>query len=272
MKTYELLISSCLVHATFSVAQSPKQESENNFLSAFAGGVNALYSNNGTRGSIDLSVQTYHYYMITGKRKQIDSIQNRSDTLSLKDEYRGFEFFLINRAALDFDSVQTVANNYITSLQGSPVTIRFMKEYFLTKNRSITTTSLAPVLSFKITGDIRAVPYGNAAKQVKFGGSSHLFLTLSSQFTRMEFNQTKELIDLGTMYLLPTIGIAIGNPEMMKTIYKEREQKFLISTECRFGFRSQKKAVNDLSFLFRYSLTDIIGPKFRAGVILSAIR
>lgn len=272
MKTYELLISSCLVHATFSIAQSPKQQSENNFLSAFAGGVNALYSNNGTKGSIDLSVQTYHYYMITGRRKQNDSLQKRTDTLSIKDEYRGFEFFLINRAAMDFDSVQTVANNYITSLQGSPVTIRFMKEYFISKNRAITATSLAPVLSLKLTGDLRAIPYGNSTKQVKFGGSSHLFLTLSSQFTRMEFNQTRELIDLGTMYLLPTIGIAIGNPELMKSVFREREEKFLVSTECRLGFRSERKAVNDLSFLFRYSITDINGPRFRAGLILSAIR
>lgn len=272
MKTYELLISSCFVHATFSIAQSPKQEPENNFLSAFAGGVNALYSNNGTRGSIDLSVQTYHYYMITGKRRQHDSLRMKTDTLSLKDQYRGFEFFLINRAAMDFDSVQTLANNYITSLQGSPVTIRFMKEYFFTKNRVITPTSLAPVLSLKLTGDLRAIPYGSNTKEVKFGGSSHLFLTLSSQFTRMEFNQTRELIDLGTMYLLPTIGLAIGNPEMMKSVFREREQKLLVSTECRFGFRSQRKAINDLSFLFRYTLTDIIGPRFRAGVILSAIR
>lgn len=272
MKTYEFLTFSCLVHASFSLAQSPRSQPENNFLSAFAGGVNALYSDQGTRGSIDLSVQTYHYYMITGKRRQQDSLQTRSDSLSWKEQYRGFEFFLINRAAMDFDSLQTIANNYITSLQGSPVTIRFTKEYFLTKNRAITPTSLAPVLSLKLTGDLRAIPYGNGTKQVRFGGSTHLFLTLSSQFTRMEFNQTRELIDLGTMYLLPTIGIAIGNPEMMKSVFRERDQQLLVSTECRFGFRSQRKAVNDLSFLFRYTLTDVIGPRFRAGVILSSIR
>lgn len=242
-----------------------------NMFRLFTGSVNAIYSNNQTKGGMDLSVQTYHYYLVTGKRKNTDSLPQVKNSQSLmQQQYNGFEFFLLNRAALDFDSSNSIANDYITSLQAAPITLRFMKEVFLTKQRMISTTSYAPVVSIKLTGDGRAIPYENTRSQIGMGASGHVYLTFSSQFTRLEFDHVGKEIDRGTMYIQPSFGIALGNSEMMKTVYTDNQNKLLLSSECRLGFKSHAKTVNDCSLLVRYALSDIVGPKLRAGIILSS--
>jgi hypothetical protein len=240
-----------------------------NMFRMFTGGINALYTGEQARGGIDLSVQTYHYYLITGKR-DLDSVKLKSAELNTRDRYNGFEFFLLNRAAIDFDSTRSLANDYITSLQASPLTLRFMKEFFFTEQRAITSTSFSPILSVKLTGDGRAVPYEDQRSNVNIGASGHIFVTISTQFTRLEFDHSGKEIDRGTMYLQPSFGIAVGNNELMKSIFTDHQNKILLSSECRLGFKSHKKTVNDCSLLVRYTLSDIVGPKLRAGIILSS--
>lgn len=242
-----------------------------NMFRLFTGSVNALYSGDEAKGGMDLSVQTYHYYLVTGKRPLKDSTQLRTTSqTSLQHQYNGFEFFLLNRAALDFDTSRSLANDYITSLQASPITIRFMKEIFLTQQRSISSNSYSPVVSIQLTGDGRAIPYENIRNQVNVGASGHLYLTFSTQFTRLEFDHIGKEIDRGTMYLQPSIGIAFGNGEMMKSVYVDQKNKPLLSSECRLGFKSHAKTVNDCSLLVRYAISDVVGPKLRAGIILSS--
>jgi hypothetical protein len=72
------------------------------------------------------------------------------------------------------------------------------------------------------------------------------------------------------MYIQPSFGIAVGSKEMMKSVYTDGKNKPLLSSECRLGFKSHSKSINDCCLLFRYTLSDIIGPKLRAGIILSS--
>jgi|GEM_PF-6335501 len=280
MKTYELLLFTVTITAfqssSFSQTDSLLQQStqgtfQSNAFKVFTGGINAVYSNDRANGSIDVGVQTYHYFLVTGAKKTIDTTLQAAESKMNYRDFKGFEFFLLNRAALNFDTSRSVANDYITSLQSSPLTLRFVKELFLTKQHEINSSSYSPVISIRLIGDSRAIPFQDERSNLNFGASGHFYVTLSSQFTRLEFDKTGKELDRGTMYFQPSFGIGVGSNEMMKTVYEDQRNKPLLSSECRLGFKSTTRAVNDCSFLIRYTLSDIVGPKLRAGIILSSI-
>lgn len=236
----------------------------------FAGGINTLVQGNQASGSFDLSVQTYHYFLVTGRRYKNDSLHRvmQSKARSYRDLYKGFHFYLLNRASIDFDTIRAIANNYITSLIGSPLTIRINKEFFLTKAREITASSLTPVLSLILTGDSRIIPYGNRNDKINFGTSAHFYLSFSALFKRVEFDKTGREMDNGTMYLRPIFGLAYGNPQLMRSITPGDKLLPVLTSGCRIGFKSELNKVKDFSFLLNYTISDIIGPKLRAGILL----
>lgn len=278
MKTHELLLSSMAI-TVFQVnlycqtdsllIANPVSTFQSNAFKVFTGGINAVYANDNPNGSIDVGVQTYHYFLVTGQRN--DTSTNQTNKSYNYQDFKGFEFFLLNRAALNFDTSRSIANDYITSLQASPLTLRFVKELFLTKQHEITNTSFSPVISIRLIGDSRAIPFQDERNQLNFGASGNFYVTLSSQFTRLEFDKVGKEMDRGTMYLQPSFGIAVGSNEMMKSVYLDNKNKLLLSSECRLGFKSRTKTVNDCSLLIRYTLSDIVGPKLRAGIIFSSI-
>jgi hypothetical protein len=261
-----------LCSSTIFYAQRNELSSTNgfaNYLSKFSGAANAMHNGSKLSGSVDIAIQTFHFFMVTGIRNKVDSLSFNSN--SVKQHYRGFEFFLINRAALDFDSIQNMANNYLTSLQGAPLTLRFMKELFLTKNRIITSDNPRPVVSLQLNTDLRASPYYQRNSPLRIGGSGHLFLTLSSAFTRLEF-ENNQLKDQGTMYFLPTFGVAILENQLAKSIMPNSQHPLIFSAELKMGFQSDKKSINDTAFIIRYSITDVMGPRLYTGIILSSIK
>jgi hypothetical protein len=148
--------------------------------------------------------------------------------------------------------------------------LRIKKEFFLTHQHTLTSNSLAPVISFLLSGDARAIPFGDQHQKVNIGGSGHLNLTLSALFKRIEFDASGEELDNGTMYLHPTFGIAFGTSDLMKSIMPRHPNTPILTSGCRLGFNSDKNKLKDFSFLMQYTLTDILGPKLRAGIILSS--
>jgi len=282
MKTREILLFSVTItvfqvnlysQTDTLIISTPVSTFQSNAFKVFTGGINAVYSNDRANGSIDVGVQTYHYFLVTGSKKRTDTSAQTPNVNTVYNyrDFKGFEFFLLNRAALNFDTSRSIANDYITSLQSSPLTLRFVKELFLTKQHEITSSSYSPVISIRLIGDSRAIPFQDERNQLNFGASGNFYVTLSSQFTRLEFDKSGKELDRGTMYLQPSFGIAVGSNEMMKSIYLDNTNKLLLSSECRLGFKSKNKAVNDCSLLIRYTISDIIGPKLRAGIILSSI-
>lgn len=290
MKTNELLLLTASVTVMHLISNGQLNDTLNssnnsnrnhpnyspNMFKMFTGGINALYNDETTKGGIDLSVQTYHYFLVTGKNipRVKDSISadniKRVSPLKVKDDYKGFDFFLLNRAAVNFDTTGSMASDYLSSLQASPLTLRFVKEIFLSKQHDITSFSYTPVLSVKLTGDSRLVPYNYRTDQMNVGASGNFFVTFSTQFTRLEFDHVGKEIDRGTMYIQPSFGLAIGNGELMRSVLMNPKDKVILASECRLGFKSHSKTVNDCCLLVRYALNEIIGPKLRAGLILSS--
>lgn len=253
----------------YSLAQNDTiKKQSSTFFKVFAGSLNAIYNQNSANGSFDLAVQSYHYYFITGKAS--DSTPPKMNKRH-KTPYKGFHFYLLNRAAIDLDTIQAIANNYITSLQASPLTFRLKKEFFLSKNTSFSEANPTPIVSIILTGDGRAIPHGDASNKITVGASAHLFMTLSASINRLEYDPLGKEIDNGTMYLKPTIGIGYGTRELLHSVLVDRKTDPIISSECRIGFKSKQKNVKDFSFLFRYTITKIKGPRIRAGIILSSL-
>lgn len=231
-------------------------DNTNSFFNSFAGSINTLFNKNQAGASFDLSVQTYHYFFVTGKKTDTAKVHLKDGTTlsnGVKDRYRGFDFYLLNRAAINFDSLKTIANDYLTPLQTSPLTIRINKEFFLTKNKEITENDYSPVVSILITGDARAIPFGDLSSKVNLGASGHLFCTFSTLFKRIEFDPQGNEIDKGTMYFQPTFGMVYGTDDMMKNVFLDGKNRLLLTSELRFGFKSDKYAVKDWGLLVRYT-------------------
>mgnify|MGYP006101872987 CR=1 FL=1 len=288
MATFTTLIALICFLLTFSVTgQSslrdqtikndtiPKSDNKNaEYFKVLTGGMNALYNDNNASGSFDLAVQTFHYYLITGRRNKNDSIHKSliGKGKPISKIYNGVHFSMLNRTSIDFDSIRSLANDYITSLRPSPITMRIRKELFLTKQNKISSLDYSPVLSLIITGDGRAVPYIDRKKKVKMGASAHLYVTFSSVFKRLEFDDNGKQIDQGSLYFKPSFGIAYATHLLRRSVTEDDMKIPLMTTECKIGFNSEKNQINDFAFLFSYTLNEIYGPKFRAGVILTSIK
>ena len=270
-----LLDSMCFSQKTDTLDyyQSSAPNNITNYFRTFSGGVNAIYNDKKTKGGVDMAVQTYHYYLITGKRSKTDSIHQLKieQKTPFGEMYRGVHFFILNRVSIDFDSIQSMAVDYFTSLKPSPLTLRVKKELFLTKQHELSSTNYIPVISILLRGDGRTVPYVNEKSHVKAGGSGHFYVTFSAIFKRLEYDIYGKQIDQGTIYFRPSIGVAYGTQALMKSIQTREKKVPIVSTECQLGFHSEKKSINDFKFLFGYTISEIVGPKIRAGIILSSL-
>lgn len=272
MKRTLLLLSMGCALCTLNNCNCQKDSTSqgNHLFQGFSGGMNALYSNKQTVGGIDLSIQTYHYYLITGKR---DTKQHpRLDSTSIKGKYKGLDLYVLNRTAMNFDSIRSLADEYTTSMQASPLTFRFAREFYLFNSTPTLAASLAPLFYFVVSMDGRLVPYGDRKNRIAMGFSSHCYLTFATRFTTVELNEKGKEINKGTMYFKPSIGFALGGNEMMRSFVLNEEKNHLVSTECRMGFTSSDKSIGDYGLLVRYCITDIRGPKLRAGIVLSSFR
>lgn len=270
-RTLLLLSMGCALCAPYNCCcQKDSITEEKHLFQGFSGGMNALYTNEQTVGGIDLSVQTYHYYLITGKREL--KANSRLDSNSIKGKYTGLDFYVLNRTAMNFDSIRSLADEYTTSMQASPLTFRFAREFYLFNSTPSITTALAPLFYFIVSIDGRLVPYGDRQNRVAMGLSSHCYLTLATRFTTVELDEKGREINKGNMYFKPSIGFAIGGNEMMRSFLVADNKSYIVSSECRMGFTSSDKSIGDYGLLVRYCLTDIRGPKLRAGIILSSFR
>lgn len=243
-------------------------EKENTFFNSFTGGIGALFNSTGSGSSIDLSSLTIKYFVPLGVKNDTVNIRRADGTLipnRLRQRFRYIDLYLINRAAINVDSLNSMANDYLTSLQASPITFRLGYEGYLTKNKEININQMLPVIKYRFTGDLRAVPYSSQSGTAKFGGSSNLYFSLLAQFRGIQIDEG-EIKDQGTFYIEPSFGFAYGNQELMESVFKDGKSKLLFSTELRFGFISDFNRIRDWGILARYTWEDVIGPNFRIGL------
>lgn len=277
MKTKHVLLISLLatseVFAQIESTGFSTVHPMNGLFKLFSGGMNATYQDEKIIGNVDISVNTFHYFMITGVRKnQNDSLKLSNQLHAFKNQFIGFEFFLINRAVLDFDTTSAKILNYLSSLQAAPLTLRVSKEILLSKKSGMIPNSFLPVYLLRFTNDGRVIPYNAERGKMNIGSSINSFITLLCAFTRLEVSGTGELIDKGKMYFEPTLGISAGSMNMMKYATNNTKNEILYSAECRLGFHSDTKSVSDYGFLIRYVFNEVDSPKLRAGIVLSASR
>jgi len=243
-------------------------EDEKIFFNTFTGGIGALFNETKGGGSIDLSSLTIRYFVPLGEKQEsvdISTADGRIIADRLRQRFRGIDLYLINRAAINIDSLNSMANDYISSLQASPLTLRLAYEGHLTKNKEISEKQMLPVVKYRFTTDVRAIPFSSEFGTVKFGGSGNLYFSLLAQFRGIRIDGG-EIKDQGTFYIEPSVGCAFGNQELMKSVFIDGKSKILFSSELRFGYTSDYSRVQDWGILARYTWEDIIGPSFRIGL------
>jgi hypothetical protein len=242
-------------------------EEDNAFFNSFTGGIGALFNKNQGGASIDLSSLTIKYFIPLGIKNDSVNVQREDGTIipnRLRQRYRGVDLYLINRATMNIDSLNSIANDYLTSLQASPITVRLGYEGYLTKNREINVNQILPVVKYRFTGDARAVPYNSNTGDVELGGSGNFYFSLLTQFRGIQIDGG-EIKDQGTFYIEPSIGFAYGSQELMESIFKNGKSKVLFSSELRFGYTSDYHRIKDWGILARYTWEDVTGPNFRIG-------
>ena len=282
-KLYLLLLLLITINQVFSQSMSVSHElvhpfggrfslkdptQEKNFFNQFSTGLSGIVNNGKGGGSFDLSSITVKYFIPIKKRQDSVTIKTKDTiTASIRDRYYGFDIYLINRATISTDSLKSMANDYLTSLQASPLTFRIGYEGFLTKNRIIDDTHILPVIKYRLSADARAVPYSNTTGVVNIGGSLNAYFSLLLQLKAIEDGDMSK--DRGTFYLEPSIGFASGGNDLMGPIFKDNTNRLLFSTELRTGFISDTNKIRDWGVIIRYSWQDITGPNFKIGITVS---
>ncbi|TNE54717.1 MAG: hypothetical protein EP338_06155 [Bacteroidetes bacterium] len=245
------------------------------FLNVLSGGLNGAYRPDGIHYGIDLAVQTYHYYLITGRKSKFDSIGHQQVKLGKKDPseiYRGFDFYLLSRVSFNLDSLKGLVQEYLTSLLASPFTLRINKNYYLSRLHQLNPNDYSPVISLNLIADARIIPYHTLIRGMRAGASLHGFLGLSTFFKRIEFNGTDQIVDKGTLYFKPVFGFAFGSSELMSRTLRDNKLPILFSSECRLGFTSEALKFKDCSLLLRYIISEVYGPQLRFGILLRSFR
>ena len=178
--------------------------------------------------------------------RRIDATTARVDTLFL-------DLSFLNRAAVELDSISSVATDYITSLQAAPLTFRGQLPAIL------------PILKLPViaTGDFRLVPFADSTGQFTFGQSGHLFL--SASFTRYSrrVNQSGEVVDRGEFYFDPTIFGAHVSNALGNAVFEDQNTNTFAGAELRVGFRWTEDRDADIGLIGRCSFEKMVGPPCR---------
>lgn len=235
--------------------------------SNFSGGLGG-FANAGIGGGVEITSNSLHYFLPIGKKntEEIDVVTSSQDTLKNRprSRYKGIDIYLLNRATLNLDSLNAIANDYLTSTKPSPFTFRLAHEQFLSKNIVITEDDPVPILLFRLMGDIRAVPYANNNAKTVLGVSGHLYASLYLKSWLFEINDaTGELKDKGSLYVEPAIGFAIGDAALMENTVYSSPSKPLVSVQLQLGYTSDKNKYKDWTAFIGYTFNKIVGPNLR---------
>lgn len=178
-----------------------------------------------------------------------DNAGNPTELFKVDTSYWGIR--VLNRTAVSADSLRSLANDYLTSLQPAPVTVR--AEYPL---------HLSTLPVFNIRADLRGVPYADSSRNVRFAPSGHLFVgtALSRSARRVADGR---VIDTGEVYFEPTLYLTYGGADLMQSIRPSAGTGMFTGAEVRFGYKSLRNRAFDIGLLGRCAFVDLIGPRCR---------
>lgn len=165
---------------------------------------------------------------------------------------------VLNRAAVNFDSVSALATDYLTSLQPSPLTLRAEMPFVL----PIRGVSFPIILRL----DGRGVPYPDTLGNVRLGGSGHLFV--GTNLTR----PAKQGTDSGHVYAEPNLYVTYGGTDLFRAVLGEDNGRSFAGGEIRLGYKSLESRHLDIGVVGRCAFEKLVGSTCRISLIGSAER
>lgn len=245
-------------------------EANSDWMNNFYSGVGFL-SKSGFVGELAMSAKRFEIFLGRSKR----TIKVKTDSSSTKDYSKTRDlilgFSILNRATVSFDSLQYIANNYLLSLNPSPFTIRldYLIPFAPDKEISVVEKN-TPNIDLILQADARAIPFAGTNGSVDVGGSFHLFATFSltaTSYVKKDSAAQSRIIDEGNFYFEPTFYLITTSSLLGQSILQNKNT-LIYGIDFKVGFKSHKSSVNDWGLSGYYTWDDVIGPKFRLGVII----
>lgn len=243
---------------------SPKDETSGWF-NQFTAGLGAL-SNGGSGVGLELSTTTRTFRIdLPMKRKAAlitheDGRQERGEVRTP----RSIKFMILNRASINLDSLEAVANEYVTSLQAAPITARGQYVAYSYADPIDAAGTKMFTTNLVVGGDLRGVPYANESGSVKLGGTVHTFLKVQVETGGAELNTNGDPIDTGTFYVEPAIMIAFGGNGVMKSLL-DNDSRMFAGLDLRAGYKSDVDRFRDFGIVARWTWEKVRGAAFRVG-------
>jgi hypothetical protein len=250
---------------------SADEEKRRALFSQFSANLGMNFSGDkNSSGTTEIESKTINILIpISGKKDTIEILKEGEKTEeAIRKNYHCFSIQLINRVSAFYDSTKFVANQYVSTLQGSPFTGRLSYQMALMNPKKLDPNGISPKLNTLISGDIRLLPYSGDEKSIDIGFSYNGFFGLQLELKSFLIENGKVLDD-GIFYLEPTYCATYGKEDMMKSIFSNKEPRALHTLDLRGGYRSNNKLIRDFGILTSYVFSDIDGPKFKMQVSVS---
>lgn len=251
---------------------SEEELKQNIFFNQLNAGLSYLNNGDSRSGAFEIGLQTIHYMWVLGKKKTNVKVENgqADEVKAIRTNYYFIDFYLLNRASMNTDSIKTIASDFMMSLQPSPLTLRFDLPIRLSKNDVISTKNINPVVILKFGTDVRLTPFSKETN-IEIGTSGHGFATLTFNFAGYRVDDANNSIaDKGYFYFEPSYLVSYGNSELMKSLLVDYSKKKVFqSLDVRLGYHSNISTVNDFGLIISYTWVKIIGSNIRASVMIS---
>lgn len=195
----------------------------------------------------------------------------RDDTLFVTMKRKDLRFDIINRGVISFDDIKYSINEYINSIQGSPITLRFSNQVPLDRKRKRANRLLGlkqPEAFFIYGLDLRGLPLPFEEKNTVLGKSANLILTYANQSPLS--TMASGIFDQ-KVYFQVSANIAYFDKEIRNKIVIDHDRNLLFSFEAVAGILSNENTLSNLSasFVFRPYKDNLVGSPFNFSLNFS---
>ena len=171
----------------------------------------------------------------------------------------------ISRGLLALDSLSTTVNEYVNTLQGSPLCVRLAHQINLTNpTKALATGEPEPELFVNFLFDARLIPVALGKEITSAGGSFHFIPSFTASFPSGKGDDDTE----GDRFVIQVTGNAayITN-DAAKILYlgQTAQKSYALSLEARMGLFSTEHPERNFNFLFKYNLQEVNGSRASIG-------
>lgn len=242
---------------TTQAIASVYQKLENNI----SGTANNLFDLGARLSNLRVKINTRIRYNI--KPESVGGVDKYTLTRNQRSTYIYFDF--ISRAVLALDTLGTAVNEYVNSIEGSPLLLRWTGQCKLYNDRiGQITGKPEPKFFFNYGLDARLIPVQTGQEITASGGSMSALLGFTGVFPAADVNDVE---DEDNLVVQLTVNNALMSSDVAESLFAstEKRQNFAASVELRVGLASNVNAARNFNVMLRHNLQEVTGPRTVLG-------